>query len=79
MAQKHQSYIIILSETLSKVRKLENIIVMLKYDACLTFGVEGRSEGLKVLSKNNINFSLMNFSRNFVNLLIGDHKRVIGG
>lgn len=79
MAQKRQFYIIFLSETLSKVRKLQNIIVMLKYDACLAVDVKGRSEGLKVLSKKNINYSLMNLWRNFVNLLIGDHKRVVGG
>lgn len=61
-----------MAETLAKANKLENMRVLLKCDVCLTMDVEGRSGGLTVLWKENIKSSVMNFSRNFVNLLIQD-------
>ncbi|MCI45237.1 endonuclease/exonuclease/phosphatase family protein, partial [Trifolium medium] len=43
IAQGYHPYILFLSETLSKAHKMETIRVMLKFDACLSVDVEGRS------------------------------------
>lgn len=75
MALKHHPDIIFLLKTLVKARKMEQVRVTLKYDACLSFDVEGRSEGLSVLWKNKIKCNVMNFSRNFVNLLVEDESK----
>jgi hypothetical protein len=53
---------------------MESIREALKYDACLAIDVEGRSGGLAVMWKNNINCRVINFSRNFVNMLIEDEE-----
>jgi hypothetical protein len=70
MAQGHKPDFIFLSKTLSKDKRMESIREALKYDACLAIDVEGRSGGLAVMWKNNINCRVINFSRNFVNMLI---------
>lgn len=49
--------------------------ISLKFDACLTVDVEGRSGGLAVLWKEKLKCSVMNFPRNFVNLLIQDEVK----
>ncbi|KAI5427407.1 hypothetical protein KIW84_032721 [Lathyrus oleraceus] len=74
LAQKHRLNIIFLSETLAKARKMEQIRVALNYDACLTIDVEGKSEGLAILWKNQIKCSVFNFSINFVNLMVKDER-----
>lgn len=61
-------------ETLAKARKMEQIRVALKYDACLMVDVKGRSGRLAVLWKNQIKCSVLNFSRNFVNLMVEDER-----
>jgi hypothetical protein len=45
---------------------------MLKYDACLSIDVEGRSGGLSVMWKENLKCRIMNYSRNFINLIVSD-------
>jgi hypothetical protein len=45
---------------------------MLKYDACLSIDVEGRSGGLSVMWKENLKCQIMNYSRNFINLIVSD-------
>lgn len=54
---------------------MEHVRVTLKYDACLSVDVEGRSGGLAFLWKNKIKCSVMNFSRNFMNLMVKDEIR----
>jgi hypothetical protein len=54
---------------------MENIRVMLKYDACLSVDVEGRSGGLSVMWKENMKCRIMNYSRNFINLIVTDGDR----
>jgi hypothetical protein len=48
---------------------------MLKYDSCLSIDVEGRSGGLSVLWKDSVNCRVMNYSRNFINLIVEDEER----
>ncbi|KAI5412724.1 hypothetical protein KIW84_057382 [Lathyrus oleraceus] len=63
------------SKTLATSRKMESVRVSLKYDACLTVEVEGRSGGLAVIWTNNINGRVLNYSRKFVNLVIEDDEK----
>ena len=53
---------------------MELIRVAHNYDACLTIDVEGKSEGLAILWKNQIKCSVFNFSINFVNLMVEDER-----
>ncbi|XP_058762667.1 uncharacterized protein LOC131636038 [Vicia villosa] len=72
LAQKHHPYILFLSETLATNHKLESVRVSLKFDSCLTVDVVARSGGLAVLWKDSVNCNVVNFSRNFVNLVVKD-------
>jgi hypothetical protein len=54
---------------------MENIRTMLKYDSCLSIDVEGRSGGLSVLWKDSVRCQVLNYSRNFINLLVEDEDR----
>jgi exonuclease III len=75
VAQGFRPDILFLSETLSKTQKMEAIRVMLKYDACLSIDVEGRSGGLSVMWKENLKCRIINSSRNFINLIVSDGDR----
>src|SRR4051812_38056806 len=72
LARRYHPDILFLSETLSNSRKLESIRVTLKFDACLSVDVEGRSGGIVVLSNNSSKCSILNFNRNFINILVQD-------
>ncbi|XP_058724489.1 uncharacterized protein LOC131595962 [Vicia villosa] len=75
LAQQHRPDIIFLSETLANKRKMENIRVTLKFEACLSIDVEGRSGGLAVLWRNSEVCSVLNFTRNFVNLMVKEDNK----
>src|SRR3954469_3133547 len=75
LAQKHRPDVLFLSETLSKKHKLESIRVMLKFDSCLSVDVVGRSGGLAVLWRDSANCRIVNFSRNYVNMLVEDEMK----
>ncbi|XP_058733106.1 uncharacterized protein LOC131604698 [Vicia villosa] len=70
IAQQQEPDIIFLSETLARVDKLESLRIALKFEACFTVDVEGRSGGLAVLWKHAAICSILNFSRNFINVLV---------
>jgi hypothetical protein len=53
---------------------MERIRVSLKYNSCLAVDVEGRSGGLAVMWKDTINCRVMNYSRNFVNLIVKEKE-----
>jgi hypothetical protein len=72
IARGHKPDILFLSETLSYGRTLEHVRILLGYDSCLAIDVEGRSGGLAVLWKNSYNCSILNYSRNFINLVVED-------
>jgi exonuclease III len=74
IAQGHQPDILFLSETLSKNQAMERIRVRLKYNSCLSVDVEGRSGGLSVMWKDTINCRVMNYSRNFINLIVKEKE-----
>ncbi|MCI03410.1 endonuclease/exonuclease/phosphatase family protein, partial [Trifolium medium] len=75
VAQGYHPDILFLSETLCKAQKMEKIRVMLKYDACLSIDVEGHSGGLSVMWKANTKCRILNYSRNFINLIVEDGER----
>ncbi|GAU48556.1 hypothetical protein TSUD_405720 [Trifolium subterraneum] len=75
LARLHKPDILFLSETLAYARHLETIRVMLGFDSCLAVDVEGRSGGLAVLWKESSNCSILNYTRNFINLLVDDEQR----
>ncbi|GAU32101.1 hypothetical protein TSUD_358070 [Trifolium subterraneum] len=52
----------------------ESIRVLLKYEACLTIDVEGRSGGLCVMWKDSVKCQVMNYSRNFINIVVEDEE-----
>jgi hypothetical protein len=54
IAQGHQPDILFLSETLSRAQTMERVRVNLKYNACLSVDVEGRSGQLSVMWRNTI-------------------------
>ncbi|XP_058741766.1 uncharacterized protein LOC131614157 [Vicia villosa] len=75
IAQRHNPDLIFLSETLANARKMETVRVTLKFDSCLAVDVDGRSGGLAVLWRNNIKCRVLNYSQNFVNMMIEDDIR----
>jgi hypothetical protein len=64
-----------LSETLSKTHAMERIRINLNFNSCLTVDVEVRSGGLSVMWRNSINCRIMNYSRNFINLVVKDKEK----
>jgi exonuclease III len=74
LARGHQPDILILSETLSKNQHMEHICVSLKYNSCLAIDVEGHSGGLAVMWKDTISCRVMNYTRNFINLLVKEKE-----
>ncbi|KAK2388712.1 hypothetical protein QL285_062362 [Trifolium repens] len=72
IAQGHQPDILFLSETLSKSHTMERIRVSLNFNSCLSVDVEGRSGGLSVMWKNTISCRILNYSRNFINMIVED-------
>jgi endonuclease/exonuclease/phosphatase family metal-dependent hydrolase len=75
LAREHKPDILFLSETLSHARNIEPIRVMLGYDCCLAIDVDGRSGGLVVFWKDNSKCSVLNYTRNFINMLVEDEQR----
>jgi exonuclease III len=72
LAQGYRPDILFLSETLTTGRRMESIQVMLNYDSCLSIDVEGRSGGLAVMWKTNTKCQVINYSQNFINLMLED-------
>ncbi|PNX97372.1 ribonuclease H, partial [Trifolium pratense] len=75
IAQGHQPDILFLSETLSKAHTMERIRVDLKFNSCLSVDVEGRSGGLSVMWRDTIKCSVLNYSRNFINLIVEEKEQ----
>jgi hypothetical protein len=48
---------------------------MLKYDSCLSIDVEGRSGGLSVLWRDSVKCRVLNYFRNFINMIVEDEER----
>lgn len=64
--------IIFLFETLSHGVRLESLRVKLKFDFCFSINCNGRSGGLAVLWVNKISCSVLNYSRNHIDMLVTD-------
>lgn len=75
LAHQYHHAIVFLLKMLSKTRKLESIRVILKFEACLTVDVEGISGGLVVLWKDTTRCNVLNFTWNFVNILVQDELK----
>ncbi|WJX78362.1 hypothetical protein P8452_61593 [Trifolium repens] len=75
LAQGHRPDVLFLSETLTNAHRMERVRTMLKFDSCLSIDVEGRSGGLSVLWKDSVKCRIMNYSRNFINLIVEDEER----
>ncbi|GAU26476.1 hypothetical protein TSUD_294450 [Trifolium subterraneum] len=74
LAQGHKPDILFLFETLSYTRQLESIRVMLGFDSCLAIDVEGRSGGLAVFWKDSSKCQVVNYTRNFINMIVKDEQ-----
>jgi exonuclease III len=74
VAQCHQPDILFLSETLSKAPTMERIRVNLKFNSCLSVDVEGRSGGLSVMWRDTIQCRVLNYYRNFINLIVKEKE-----
>ncbi|GAU36753.1 hypothetical protein TSUD_318520 [Trifolium subterraneum] len=74
LAQGHKPDVLFLSETLSHNRHIESIRVLLGFDSCLAIDVEGRSGGLAVLWKDSNKCRVLNYTRNFINMLVEDEQ-----
>ncbi|KAL8520554.1 hypothetical protein ACS0TY_011181 [Phlomoides rotata] len=66
--------VIFLFETLSRNNKIEELQVYLNYDNAFVVDCVGHSGGFYVLWKSVINCTLMNYSRNHIDLLITGEK-----
>ncbi|CAJ2661731.1 unnamed protein product [Trifolium pratense] len=66
--------ILFLSETLSKAQSMERVRVNLKFQSCLSVDVEGRSGGLSVMWRDTIKCRVLNYSRNFINLIVEEKE-----
>ncbi|GAU38215.1 hypothetical protein TSUD_226360 [Trifolium subterraneum] len=74
LARGHKPDILFLSETLSHNRHIESIRVLLGFDSCLAIDVEGRSGGLAVFWKDSSKCRVLNYTRNFINMLVEDEQ-----
>ncbi|GAU10377.1 hypothetical protein TSUD_382990 [Trifolium subterraneum] len=74
LARGHKPDILFLSETLSHNRHIESIRVLLGFDSCLAIDVEGRSGGLTVFWKDSSKCRVLNYTRNFINMLVEDEQ-----
>ncbi|PNX96867.1 ribonuclease H, partial [Trifolium pratense] len=74
IAHGHQPDILFLSETLSKAQVMERVRVNLNFNSCLSVDVEGRSGGLSVMWKDTIKCRVLNYSRNFINLVVEERE-----
>ncbi|GAU33334.1 hypothetical protein TSUD_165990 [Trifolium subterraneum] len=74
LARGHKPDILFLSETLSHNRHIESIRVLLGFDSCLAINVEGRSGGLAVFWKDSSKCRVLNYTRNFINMLVEDEQ-----
>ncbi|MCH82853.1 hypothetical protein A2U01_0003665, partial [Trifolium medium] len=74
IAQGYQPDILFLAETLSKNHTMERIRVNLKFQSCLSVDAEGRSGGLSVMWRDSISCRVMNYSRNFINLIVREKE-----
>ncbi|KAK2365796.1 hypothetical protein QL285_079253 [Trifolium repens] len=75
LARDHKPDVIFLFETLTIARRIEEIRVKLGFDSCISVDVQGRSGGLAVFWKKSSNCRLLNYSRNFINLIVEDNSR----
>jgi hypothetical protein len=48
--------------------------VSLRFHSCLSVDVEGRSGGLSVMWRDTIDCRVMNYSRNFINLIVKEKE-----
>jgi hypothetical protein len=48
--------------------------VSLRFHSCLSVDVEGRSRGLSVMWRDTIDCRVMNYSRNFINLIVKEKE-----
>ncbi|PNX87387.1 endonuclease/exonuclease/phosphatase family protein [Trifolium pratense] len=48
---------------------------MLNYDSCLVIDVEGRTGGLAILWKDSVKCRVLNYSRNFINLVVEHNEK----
>jgi exonuclease III len=72
LVRGHHPDVLFLFETLSNARAMESIRVTLGFDSCLSVDVEGRSGGIAVLWKASSNCRIINYSRNYINLIVED-------
>jgi exonuclease III len=70
LAQGHQPEILFLLKTLLKAQTMVRIRVQLNYNFCLSIDVEERSGGLAVMWRDNLKCRVVNYSRNFINLIV---------
>ncbi|GAU23029.1 hypothetical protein TSUD_336770 [Trifolium subterraneum] len=61
---------------LTAAQAMEHVRVNLKFNSCLSVDVEGRSGGLSVMWRDTISCRVMNYSRNFINLIVADKGNV---
>ncbi|XP_058733184.1 uncharacterized protein LOC131604782 [Vicia villosa] len=75
LAHRHHPDIIFLLETLANSQKLKRVRVSLKFEACLSVDVVGRSGGIVVLWNNSKKCSIQNFNKNYINIHVQDAER----
>lgn len=49
--------------------------MMLKFEACLSVDVKGRSGGIAMMWRNVENCNVLNYSRSFVNIIVTDSEK----
>ncbi|PNX99600.1 ribonuclease H [Trifolium pratense] len=75
LARGHRPDVIFLFETLSNARQLESLRVKLGYESCLSIDVQGHSGGIAVLWKASSCCRVLNYSRNYINLIVEDRDK----
>lgn len=75
LPQRPHLDILFLSETLVNSQKLEHIWVTLKFEACLSVDVVGRSGSIIILWNNSMKCNILNFNKNYINLPVHDDEK----
>lgn len=67
--------VILLFETLYHVNKIQEIRVKLGYDFSFAVDRDGRGGGIAILWKHPLNYQIINYSENFINVKISDDAK----
>lgn len=75
LVRSHKPDVMFLCETLCHANKIEDITRILGFESCFTVDRHGRSGGLAMLWCKNSTCEILNYSQNYINMLIHEERQ----